>query len=62
MKERFCNNCEFLNINEKEQNAIKERGDGCPPHICTKYNKRVFHFPYPQPFICPCEECEKEGN
>ena len=45
---------------EAEQNEIKSKGGGCPPHICKKYRKRVFHYPYIHPLIHPCEECKKE--
>lgn len=62
MKKISCNDCEFLNIDEREQNIIKKRDGWCPPHICKKYNKRVLHFPYREPYIHPCEECEKEGE
>ena len=58
---KTCNDCEFLNMDEAEQNAIKARGDGCPPHICRKYNVRVKHFPLMHPDIHPCKECEKGG-
>lgn len=61
IKKHTCNNCEFLNIDEYEQNLIKNQGEGCPPHICTKYNKRVMHYPLIHPAIYPCEECMKGG-
>ena len=56
---KVCNGCEFLNIDEYEQDLIKVKFRHCPPHICNKYNKRVIHFPYSEPYIHPCEECEK---
>lgn len=62
MANKVCNNCAFLNIDEHEQNLIKAKLGKCPPHICTKYDKRVTHFPYRHPSICPCEECRKEIN
>lgn len=61
---RLCNYCEFLSIDEDEQEEIMNNNNGGQfvPHICTKYRKRVMHFPYLQPDICPCEECDKENN
>lgn len=55
-----CNICEHLSITEAEQNLIKEQGGGFYPHVCTKYKKRVFHYPYPQTIITPCKECLEE--
>jgi hypothetical protein len=54
-----CNGCKFLSIDEEEQDFIKNQGGGIYPHICTKYKKQVRHFPYSEPYIHPCEECEK---
>lgn len=59
--DKTCNNCKYLSINEFEQNYITEQGGGLYPHICTKYKKRVLHYPYKEPLIHPCEECLKEG-
>ena len=56
---KMCNGCEFLNIDEYEQDLIKSKCGVCPAHICKKYNKRVTHFPYSEPYIHPCEDCEK---
>lgn len=57
----ICNKCEYLSISEQQQNFIKSQCGNCPPHICNKYNKRVFHYPYKEPFIYPCKECFEEG-
>lgn len=58
-----CNDCEYLNITEKEQ---RRAGHGnYIPHICTKYNKRVIHRASSMRHkarLYPCEECEKENN
>lgn len=59
---KFCNDCEFLNIDEYEQNLIKEKYGKLPLHICTRYDRRVKHYPYKEPYIHPCEECEKGGE
>lgn len=55
-----CNTCIHLIITEVEQNFIKQRGNTFAPHICSKYNKRVLHYPYEEPMIHPCDECIKE--
>lgn len=34
-----CNECNYINITEEEQHSKSLE----VPHICTKYNKRVFH-------------------
>ncbi len=60
-KGKVCNGCDFLNINEEEQDRIKAQG-GIYPHICKKYRKRLSHHPYREPYIHPCEECMKGGE
>lgn len=58
-----CNDCEYLNITEKEQRRTKHGND--IPHVCTKYNKRVIHRAssrYHKARLYPCEECEKEND
>lgn len=57
---KVCNGCEYLNISERTQDLLKAKGMGCPPHICKKYNIRVTHFPYREPYIHPCKECAEE--
>lgn len=57
-----CNACEFVNITESEQNLLKQKLGFTPPHICKKYNKRVIHYPFPQPMIHPCKECIADGK
>ena len=56
-----CNDCPHLNITEKQQTII-HRGTGrnFVPHICMKYKERVLHYPYREPMIHPCPQCEKE--
>lgn len=55
---KTCNLCSHLSPTEKEQTRKKE------PHMCTKYNERVFHHEYNgvihefrDPNIYPCEKC-----
>lgn len=58
-----CNDCEYLNITEKEQRRTNH-GNSIP-HFCTKYNKRVIHRASTRRhsgYLYPCEECEKESN
>lgn len=55
-----CNDCKYLNITEIEQRLSKNH----IPHICTKYNLRVFHYSnninaYQ---LYPCQECLKKEN
>lgn len=59
-----CNNCPHLNITEEQQHylMITTGTKSMPPHICTKYNERVLHFPYREPMIHPCPQCEKENS
>jgi hypothetical protein len=52
-----CNGCEFLIIDEEEQNLIKNQSDVIYPHCCKKYQRIVRHFPYDEPYIYPCNEC-----
>ena len=60
-----CNDCKYLMVTEKQQKEIKTCGFGFAPHICTKYDKRVFHRASTRchnSYLYPCEECEKENN
>ena len=52
----FCPiNCEFLSITEEEQN--NQKNVIRPPHICNRYNKKLFHAQY-HPNIIRTEECD----
>ena len=61
-----CNDCEYLMVTEEQQEEIKQAGFGFAPHICTKFDKRVFHRCSTakngnhSSYLYPCEECEKE--
>lgn len=57
---KVCNGCKHLSIDEDEQNLIKSQSGEIYPHICKKYNKRVLHMPYKEPYIHPCEECNRD--
>ena len=57
-----CNNCTHLDITEKTQDELFMFGykKSMFPHWCNKYNRRLFHKPYNEPMIHPCDECMKE--
>ena len=57
-----CNDCLHLSMTEKAQNELCAAGHdkSMIPHYCTKYNRRVFHKPYDEPMLHPCDECTKE--
>lgn len=57
---KYCNSCVFLNIDEDEQRRIKREQGILHIHICLKYMVRVRHYPYKEPYIHPCKECDKE--
>lgn len=46
-----CDECKWIEPKEKDQTNDKE------PHICLKYNKRVYHNGN-HPYIKPLEECD----
>jgi len=49
----FCKeNCEYLNPTEYEQTKNKEH------HICSKYNKRVWHIKY-HPLLVRIKGCKE---
>lgn len=57
---KICNNCPQLSLTEEEQNRLHLSGIE-KPHMCRKYNQRVFHKtnkPNHEPTIYPCSECE----
>lgn len=60
-----CNGCKYLNITESEQRKL-EKGNHIP-HICTLYDKQVFHcgnreMGYDPYAIQPCKECEEHTD
>ena len=38
-----CNECRHISCTEQEQHKLKKLFGEVPPHICHKYNARVFH-------------------
>lgn len=60
-----CNGCKYLNITESEQRKL-EKGNHIP-HVCTLYDKQVFHYGnremgYDPYIIHPCKECKEDTN
>ena len=49
--------CLFLSLNEKTQDLVYELTGKKPAHYCSKYNKRLTHYPYGEPYITRCPEC-----
>lgn len=59
-----CNDCPHLNITEEQQEHMWRISKRMAmfPHICIKYNQRVLHYPYREPMIHPCKQCEEESE
>ena len=65
-----CNECKYLSCTEEEQNNLRQALNITTIHMCTKYNKRVFHnhsafetrTKNHSSYIYPCEECVKEED
>ena len=63
-----CNECKYLSCTEEEQNNLRQALGMTAIHMCTKYNKRVFHnhntfelrTKNHSSYIYPCDECLKE--
>lgn len=62
-----CNTCKWINLTEEEQR--QRASQGLPvihiPHICEKYNERVYHRmhggePEHGSFLWPCDDCVKD--
>lgn len=54
----YCKpDCRYLNITEEQQ----QEGTKSPPHICLKYNVRLYHL-LVHPYIYKCEQCYREGS
>lgn len=65
-----CNECKYLSCTESEQNHLRNVFNETIPHVCIKYNKRVFHnhnafevrTKNHSNYIYPCEECLRRLN
>ena len=57
-----CNNCPYLSVTEEQQDYlwIATGKQVMFPHACTKYNEILRHYPYEEPMIHPCPQCEEE--
>ncbi len=53
---RFCGECPFLSITEREQNGKKPK----PPHVCKKYKEQVRRNGYHRD-LPVLEQCDYEG-
>lgn len=54
----YCKpDCRYLNITEEQQ----QEGTKSPPHICLKYNVRLYHL-LAHPYIYKCEQCYRESS
>lgn len=55
-----CNNCPYLSLTEETQDYLKKEvgKSALYPHLCMKYNRRVYHFG-DEPWLYPCQECEE---
>lgn len=53
-----CNSCPYISIRESEQTSNKE------PHVCRKYNKKLYHRgQHPAiPKLPECKEADNEQN
>ena len=60
MNKDFCpRDCEHLSITEEQQQQ-QNRGNHVP-HICLKYNVRLYHL-LAHPDIYRCEKCYEENK
>ncbi len=64
MNNEFCRrDCEHLSITEAEQ---RKCNNNHKPHICLRYNTRVFHSRplswCAHPDLFKCEQCYKENK
>lgn len=65
-----CNECKYLSCTEEEQTSLRYALNITAIHMCTKYNKRVFHnhnafelrTKKHSSYLYPCEECLKENE
>lgn len=55
-------NCPYLYPNEAKQRQLFRYTNKQVNHMCTKYNRRIFHMPHHDPILTKCEECIKETN
>ena len=63
-----CNECKYLSCTEAEQNHLRNVFNETIPHVCIKYNTRVYHghnafiagTKQHNSFIYPCKACLKE--
>jgi hypothetical protein len=54
-----CNDCEWINVTEKQQSDIMDSELIIPHHVCTRYGQRVYHDKESGETcnIMPCDAC-----
>lgn len=54
-----CNDCEWINVTEKQHSDIMDSGLIITHHVCTRYGQRVYHNKESgeQNNIIPCDGC-----
>ena len=64
-----CNKCKYLSCTEAEQNHLRNVFNETIPHVCIKYNKRVFHNHNGfiagrghNSYLYPCDKCLEKSE
>lgn len=53
----YCpRDCEHLSLKESEQANVAKKLGFLPPHVCNKYNKKLYHL-LAHPDLYKCNEC-----
>ena len=62
MDKEYCpQDCEYLSLKESEQYVLFKKLGSIFPHVCNKYNKRLYHL-LAHPDLYKCKECIKNEN
>jgi hypothetical protein len=62
MSNEYCPiDCEHLSLKESEQVSLTKKLGFIPPHVCNKYEQKLYHF-LAHPKLYKCEECLKENS
>lgn len=60
MNNEYCpTDCEYLSLKESEQASLTKKLGFIPPHICNKYDQKLYHL-LAHPKLYKCKECLKE--
>lgn len=60
-----CNDCQWINVTEREQEQIHHELRRDIPHKCLYYEKYLKHRTNTRDhdsYICPCDECERDKH